>query len=279
MPALHPEAFRLLQELKGPLLELAVPVEEVQKSHWRPGDDKPDGLGSLLALLHVICVSLAHSDGDISVEEASFIHDVLNYFNPEYDAENVWGMEEFRRHLMRAVAEQPDLYDAPGVAIVEALEAYDGAAGTDYADKARTLVFRFANAIVKADGHVNGAEEAALARLKSALFKTKAVEAGRAAKGAAGARPLIEADRPLEESLEELNSLVGLAAVKNALFSVLYDTRDETFGNGRLARNLFEVAISNQANRIVSMPEIDEESLTTIEEIDIPGMVDLHSLR
>ncbi len=63
------------------------------------------------------------------------------------------------------------------------------------------------------------------------------------------------------------------------LFSVLYETRDETFGNGRLARNLYEMTINNQANRIVSLPHVDDEILSAIEETDIPGMADLQSVR
>jgi AAA+ superfamily predicted ATPase len=62
------------------------------------------------------------------------------------------------------------------------------------------------------------------------------------------------------------------------LFSVLYETRDETFGNGRLARNLYEMTINNQANRIVSLPHVNDEILSTIEETDIPGMADMQSV-
>ncbi len=63
------------------------------------------------------------------------------------------------------------------------------------------------------------------------------------------------------------------------LFSVLYETRDETFGNGRLARNLYEMTINNQANRIVMLPNVDDDILSSIEETDIPGMADLQSVR
>ncbi|MBK6723071.1 MAG: AAA family ATPase [Acidobacteria bacterium] len=63
------------------------------------------------------------------------------------------------------------------------------------------------------------------------------------------------------------------------LFSVLYETRDETFGDGRLARNLFEMTINNQANRIVSLSHVDDDVLSTIEETDIPGMADLQNIR
>jgi hypothetical protein len=62
------------------------------------------------------------------------------------------------------------------------------------------------------------------------------------------------------------------------LFSVLFETRDETFGNGRLARNLFEFTISNQANRIVSITDISVENLSTITTEDIPGLADLQTI-
>lgn len=62
-----------------------------------------------------------------------------------------------------------------------------------------------------------------------------------------------------------------------ALFDALIATRDETFGNARTARNLFEAAISLQANRIVSLANIDEEVLRAIEAADIPTTEDLRA--
>lgn len=63
-----------------------------------------------------------------------------------------------------------------------------------------------------------------------------------------------------------------------AIFAVLYEGRDETFGNARLARNLFETAINKQANRIVSLPNINEEILSTLDKEDIPNLEDLHAV-
>lgn len=57
----------------------------------------------------------------------------------------------------------------------------------------------------------------------------------------------------------------------HAIFHALYSARDYTFGNARLARNVFEQTINNQANRIISLPSIDEDVLSTIEAVDIPG--------
>ena len=49
----------------------------------------------------------------------------------------------------------------------------------------------------------------------------------------------------------------------------IYQSRDKTFGNARLARNLFEAALSNQASRIVSLKNISDAALATIEAEDI----------
>ena len=57
-----------------------------------------------------------------------------------------------------------------------------------------------------------------------------------------------------------------------SIFDVLTIARDETFGNARLARNLFEMTVSKQANRIVALAEISEETLRTIEPTDIPAI-------
>ena len=54
------------------------------------------------------------------------------------------------------------------------------------------------------------------------------------------------------------------------VFNILTAFRDESFGNARLVRNLFEATINKQANRIVSLPEISEAVLSTIEASDIP---------
>jgi AAA+ superfamily predicted ATPase len=54
------------------------------------------------------------------------------------------------------------------------------------------------------------------------------------------------------------------------LFTSLFEKRDETFGNGRLARNIFDVTINNQANRIITLSNIDDRILSLIEDSDIP---------
>ena len=53
------------------------------------------------------------------------------------------------------------------------------------------------------------------------------------------------------------------------VFTALYQARDETFGNARLAWNLFEKAINAHANRMVSAGALDEASLVTLDEASL----------
>ena len=54
------------------------------------------------------------------------------------------------------------------------------------------------------------------------------------------------------------------------IFERLYEKRNKSFGNARVARNLFEKIIERQASRIVQIPKLTKEILMTIEEADIP---------
>jgi len=49
--------------------------------------------------------------------------------------------------------------------------------------------------------------------------------------------------------------------------------RDKGFGNARLARNLFEAAVTNHATRVVALAAPDEADLTTLISADIPATV------
>ncbi len=59
------------------------------------------------------------------------------------------------------------------------------------------------------------------------------------------------------------------------LLKSLYAKKDRTFGNGRLARNIFEKVIENQANRLVKITPLTDEILSTIQKADIPSEKEL----
>jgi stage V sporulation protein K len=53
-------------------------------------------------------------------------------------------------------------------------------------------------------------------------------------------------------------------------FDLLVDKKDDSFGNARVARNLFEKCVQNQANRIIKLAKISKKTLKTFTQEDIP---------
>ena len=475
----HPDSPAFTRYLQNTIYQLIPPMEEAAWELWEEGDDSPDGYRTIETAFWLIGGHFAIVDGTVSDSEAAFLQDIEvfmgkedydsldnDYFKKQWEATIV----EYREHFRELKMPSPVFY----------LELYDESNGTDYATQAKTLFFRYANAVVKADGNVSQAEQIALANYKELLFDSELkneiekqsndqnnyqndnkvlfkssndnnlksldeliyeltllvgldrvkndvsqlinflkVQQMREAKGMA-VQPLsrhlvfygnpgtgkttvarllsqiykslgilskghlVETDRAglvagyvgqtalkvrevvceavggvlfideayalstggdndfgreaidtllkmMEDNRDDLIVVVagytdkmsaflqtnpGLRSrfnkylefedytpqqlveifelfCKNGgyklassthddlirLFSVLYETRDDTFGNGRLARNLYEMTINNQANRIVMLPNVDDDILSSIEETDIPGMADLQSVR
>ena len=472
---LHPDSLPLLRYIKNSIYELIDPLEHVEWSFWEEGDDTVDGWFSFRANLSIIGVYFAAVDGALTDDEAALLNDVSEFFTPDEPAGYLTA-KQYGDILRDAMRRNPIIYSNLQLPTpVFYLSQYDNTYGTDYAEKARALFFRFANAITKADGRISAQEEAALAEFKSVLFEetsvpTSSSEPDTSRGDEVSARRLMTDDsKPLDLLISELNELIGLERVKsdvtqlvnflkvqqlrqtkgleiqpvsrhlvfygnpgtgkttvarllaqiyrslgvlskghlietdrsglvagyigqtalkvkevaeNALggilfideayslsvgqgwdfgqeaidtlikfmednrddlivvvagytepmnaflssnpglrsrfnkylnfedyspqqlvqifnlfcvragyvmspstrdelmkvFSVLYETRNETFGNGRLARNLFELTISNQANRIVAMTDISVDNLSTITSEDLPGLADLHPI-
>lgn len=53
---------------------------------------------------------------------------------------------------------------------------------------------------------------------------------------------------------------------------VLYEDRDENFGNGRDVRNIFEKIVANQANRVAMMDAPTDDDIITITKDDLVGL-------
>ena len=83
-------------------------------------------------------------------------------------------------------------------------------------------------------------------------------------------------------SAGELSQIFSVLAEKNhycvcdsvqqkleAILDSAVTSKDEHFGNGRLVRNVFEKAIRNLADRVVNVPELTPELLTTFQPDDI----------
>ena len=59
---------------------------------------------------------------------------------------------------------------------------------------------------------------------------------------------------------------LGLKAAR--YFKEAYSSRDETFGNGRLVRNVFENILQQQANRVISAGVVEATIINSLDECD-----------
>ncbi|MDR6760667.1 AAA+ superfamily predicted ATPase [Flavobacterium sp. 2755] len=58
-------------------------------------------------------------------------------------------------------------------------------------------------------------------------------------------------------------------------FELLYRDKTESFGNARLVRNIFEKCVQNQANRIITLKELNSDTLKTLIDDDIPELKEI----
>ena len=68
-----------------------------------------------------------------------------------------------------------------------------------------------------------------------------------------------------------MNITDGALGKLRVYLKAAYDARDNSFGNGRFARNLFEKALERQADRLAPYAELTSEMLSMIEETDLPN--------
>ncbi|WP_427871428.1 AAA family ATPase [Flavobacterium sp. MMS24-S5] len=58
-------------------------------------------------------------------------------------------------------------------------------------------------------------------------------------------------------------------------FELLYRNKTENFGNARLARNVFEKCVQNQANRIITLKELNSDTLKKLTDDDVPELKEI----
>ena len=464
----HSDSSEFITYLRNTCVDLIEPIRAINQELERRGSTTYDPIELLKLTFIQAGVYFANIDGNISIDEIDFIVDIKTIFDDDWE-----GISSYRLLAPLKDMANDQSEGLPTPLPIPILQMYDKSMGTDYAVQAKSMFFRFANAIVKSDGTVSQKEQSALTNYKDFLFSYSLEEDETDESEKSLTNYVSDSNTPtksLDELLNELNSLVGLDKVKNdvaqlvnflkvqqmreekgmpvqplsrhlvfygnpgtgkttvarllsqiykslgilsnghlvetdraglvagyvgqtalkvrevvteavggvlfideayalstggdsdfgreaidtllkmmednrddliivvagytdkmsvflqtnpglrsrfnkylefedytpeqlveifelfctnggyklhssthddliRLFSVLHETRDDTFGNGRLARNLYEMTINNQANRIVSLPHVDDEILSSIEETDIPGMADLQSVR
>jgi hypothetical protein len=75
------------------------------------------------------------------------------------------------------------------------------------------------------------------------------------------------------ESIAQKSDFVITDDAKEKLtdtFVLLHEKKNESFGNARVVRNLFEKCVQNHANRIIKIKKLSKKTLKTLTEEDIP---------
>jgi ATPase family associated with various cellular activities (AAA)/AAA lid domain len=165
----HPESPAILRYLKNTIDDLIEPLEQVAWSAWEEGEDTPDVYSMISLELSSIGQHFANRDGNISSDESAFMEDVHVFFGGEsYDNLDDHTLSKIRQEVY---LKNPHLYDILYVpTTVKYLEIYDKRHGAEFAPQAKSMFFRFANAIAKADGSISEKEQIALANYKELLF-------------------------------------------------------------------------------------------------------------
>ena len=216
----HPESQSLCRYLIETATEFVPALEDVLWTHWKPGDDQVDGMGLVNADFYVLGLQLANADGDISESESALVRDVRELFDPTGKRHNALTNSDIRDLHRNAVRGDREFWSELYVpSSVHLLQVSDDEHGTGYANKARAMFFRYANALVKADGKVTAKEVEILSQLKDLLYPpagTSEVSFDNRHDDSSGGRPhQDEKGHSLDDLLNELNGLIGLDSVKN----------------------------------------------------------------
>jgi uncharacterized tellurite resistance protein B-like protein len=168
----HPNSKELCNYLIDTSTELIRPIAEIAWNYWEPGDPNVDGRRSLASAFYVFGLQLACADGALSDLETSLLSDVLDAFYVDGDEKRPeLPTRELTQIYRQLIRKNPNMFSSVQVPYpVLYLQIYDDKHFTDLAIKAKTMLFRFANAMFKADGKVTESESSVLNDLKEMLF-------------------------------------------------------------------------------------------------------------
>ena len=213
--SLSPGNSHLIAALIRTFDELRIPLSTSIQAVWRGKDNPPDGRAILENQLILTAQRFVNIRECSEPDKQRYFQEICRVFNLKSEGITfpVPDKGYFDRNILHRLDRSP--------ASISYLEEYDSRYGTNFADKARSALFHFANLIIKSDGKVTKSEEDALLKFKETLYPSGSgapKELVDAAEGKAQEQTLqldTEPARSLEELLAELTALVGLERVKD----------------------------------------------------------------
>lgn len=221
---LFPESKMLINEINKGLKDFVEPIMKVRESHQ--AIKEIDSLNfveyGIRADLRHYCIGAIFVDSVIDEGELDLLYDLAPTFMLNGQLGNRAKIESILNHMFK---QQKELN--PGILplIINLLDAYDSAFGTDFGDEARALYFRLVNTVFKSDGHVCEEETEWLTQFKETLYPqgdAELVEHDYKKHGKAKQRNEASVkESSLDESIEELNQLVALDQVKEDMHQLI----------------------------------------------------------
>lgn len=219
----HRESSTLIDDLNKAVLEFVGPTREVVKAvdQLSQMEGLKDTEGFIRRTFTNYCAQAILVDSVVDSRELELFHDLaptLMFFGKRGSIEN---LKELFRNAAKNIAptEMPLL--------VSILDIYDHSRRTDLGKRARALYFKLANTAFKSDTTVNDEEMVWLNQYTQTLFPGGITQQApkrslyESRKTETSTRPIMslkhqaESKMTFEQSLEELNSLIGLHQVKH----------------------------------------------------------------
>ncbi len=158
------------------LADLAQPFSYVAGKYPNLGAEAKTAEDSLLTCLQVFLWKLFELLGPGGTDEALFYRDFVWFFEC-FDSNGYLNAGYWIEHI-KSLSRSPASEAGLEFPVVELLAEYDRDVGGKAADACRSMIFRLANAFVKADGSVSPEEQRVLGQIKDLLYPPVAVVAG-----------------------------------------------------------------------------------------------------
>jgi len=210
---LHPDSSAIIFELNKAVLEFVSPARDVIRSvdQLAVMDNLKDTEGFIRRTFTNYCAQAVLADSVVDQKELELFYDLaptLMFFGSSGSLQNL-------QHIFQNASKNISPTEMP--LLVSILDYHDKSMNTELGDRARSLYFRIANTAFKADLTVNEEEMQWLEQFKQTLYPNGGGEGAAPAAAPHGLDKNAEealTDVTIEQSLEELNALVGLDRVK-----------------------------------------------------------------
>jgi hypothetical protein len=164
-PSSKSEVIRYYENI---IPELNKGLEAAMWWDWKPGNPAPSPSGAIFVALSNIASHFASLDGNISLSKATLLKEIVDIVDPSYT--NL-PPTHYRDQMESQIKKQPNRSNLTVPRTIPYLQRYDSVNGTDHAEKAKELYWRFAKAVIESDGNITKEKKDALSEFRQMLYQ------------------------------------------------------------------------------------------------------------